>query len=538
MEFNIATLLESVCDGASDKEAIVCGDKRLTYQELDERANRFAHMLKEQGIGPGDHVGLYLYNGTEFLEAMYGTLKLRAVPININYRYVEDELLYLFKDADLVSVVFNREYAPRVKAICEKCPKLRHYVYVDDASGEELSEFSGVIPKEYEVAIGEYPAIRDFGERSGEDIFIVYTGGTTGMPKGVMWRHEDLFFAGLQGGNPGGDPIERAEELGENVAAGMTMGLTFLPVAPFIHGNAQWSALIGWFGAGKIVVIPGPSFEPELVCQAISQEQVNTITLVGDAMARPLADQILKGQTDISSVMVVASAGAILSDSVKGALQDVLPDAMILNNFGATETGHQGTSFSDSESGRPTFVMDASNLVVDEDRKPLEPGTGVVGLLARRGRLPIGYYNDPEKTARTFVEIDGERWVITGDMATLEEDGQVTVLGRGALCINTGGEKVFPEEVEEALKAHAGIMDALVVGIPNDKWGQSVVALVESRKGVSLSDLELVEHCKSKVAGYKVPRQYHYVDAIMRQPSGKPDYKWAKKIAEGQAPVE
>jgi acyl-CoA synthetase (AMP-forming)/AMP-acid ligase II len=248
-------------------------------------------------------------------------------------------------------------------------------------------------------------------------------------------------------------------------------------------------------------------------------------------MARPLADEIKRSGCDISSMIVVASAGAILSDAVKDDLQEVLPDAMILNNFGATETGHQGTSFEGSPSGRPTFVMDASNLVLDEDRNPIEPGSDTVGLLARRGRLPLGYYNDPEKTARTFVEIKGERWAITGDMAMVEEDGQITVMGRGSVCINTGGEKVFPEEVEEGLKAHSGVMDVLVVGIPDDKWGQRVAAVVQAREGVTLSEDDLVAHCKTKVAGYKVPRQYHFVEEVVRQPSGKPDYKWAKKVA-------
>jgi len=534
MEFNLATLLESVVDGAPDREAVVCGDTRLTYQQLEERANRFAHMLREQGIGPGDHVGLYLYNGPEFLEAMVGTLKVRAVPININYRYVEDELVYLFNDADLRVVVFNQEYAPRVAAICAQVPTLRHYVYVSDTSGAEVASFNGVAGVEYEETLASFLPVRDFEERSGKDLFIVYTGGTTGMPKGVMWEHEDLFFAGLQGGNPGGDPIERAEELGENVAAGMTMGITFLPAAPFIHGNAQWTALIGWFGAGKIVVIPGAGFDVVKLCEAVVKEEINTITLVGDAMARPLADELKRGSYDNSSIMVIASAGAILSDAVKEELQAILPDAMILNNFGATETGHQGTSFEDSATGRPTFVMDQSNKVLDEHRKPMAPGTGEVGLLARRGRLPVGYYNDPEKTARTFVEIDGERWVITGDMAVLEEDGQITVMGRGAVCINTGGEKVFPEEVEEGLKAHPGVMDCIVLGVPDDKWGQRVAAVVQPREGVELSDAELMEHCRTKVAGYKIPREYHCVTAIVRQPSGKPDYKWAKTVVTGE----
>lgn len=534
MEFNLATLLESVVDGVPDRDAVVCGETRLTFRELDERANRFAHLLREQGVGPGDHVGLYLHNGPEFLEAMYGTLKVRAVPININYRYVEEELLYLFNDADLKSVVFHRQYAPRVAAICSQVPTLRHYVVVEDGADAELPSFDGSAGVEYEAALGAYPAIREFEERSGSDIFIVYTGGTTGMPKGVMWEHEDLFFAGLQGGNPGGDPIERAEELGENVANGMTMGLTFLPTAPFIHGNAQWTALIGWFGAGKVVVVPGTGFDAVKTCEVVESEAVCTITLVGDAMARPLADELRTGRYNTESVMVIASAGAILSDSIKEDLESILPEAMVLNNFGATETGHQGTSFEGAESGRPTFVMDQSNQVLGEDRKPLVPGSGEVGFLARRGRLPVGYYNDPEKTAATFVEIDGERWVVTGDMATLEEDGQITVMGRGVMCINTGGEKVYPEEVEEGLKAHPGVMDCLVVGVPDKKWGQRVVAVVQPREGVVLTEEELIEHARGKVAGYKVPRQYHLVDAVMRQPSGKPDYKWATSVATEQ----
>ena len=535
MDFNIATIMESIADVIPDREAVVCGSERLTYKELDERANRFAHGLKKQGIGSGDHVGLYLYNGNEFLEAMLGTLKVRAVPININYRYVEEELEYLFNDADLKSLVFQREFAPRVAAIAGNVPTLNHYVYVDDKSEADVSNRGGVAAVEYKASLEGESIERDFEERSSDDIFIVYTGGTTGMPKGVMWRHGDLFYAGLQGGNPGGEHHEKAEDVAPRIASGDSLFLNFLPAAPFIHGAAQWTAIIGWFGASKIVVIPSPSFEPDKVCEAIQTEGVNTITLVGDAMARPFADEVRTGKYDMSSLMVIVSAGAILSDSVKQDLQELLPEAMVMNNFGATETGHQGTSFEDSASGRPTFAMHEGNVVLDEDHNPVEPGSDTVGFLARRGKLPVGYYNDPEKTARTFVEIRGERWVITGDMASVEADGMITVHGRGSGCINTGGEKVFPEEVEEGLKAHPAVMDAVVVGVPDDKWGQRVAAVIQARPGQSIEDDDLVTFCKTKVAGYKVPREYFKVESILRHPSGKPDYRWAKSIATGEA---
>jgi acyl-CoA synthetase (AMP-forming)/AMP-acid ligase II len=269
------------------------------------------------------------------------------------------------------------------------------------------------------------------------------------------------------------------------------------------------------------------------VLEAIVKESVNTITLVGDAMARPFAEQVKKGDYDTSSLMVIVSAGAILSDSVKNEMQELVPEAMILNNFGATETGHQGASFENSATGRPTFAMHDGNVVIDEDHNPIERGSDKIGFLARKGRLPIGYYKDPVKTAKTFFEINGERWVVTGDMAMVEEDGLITIQGRGAVCINTGGEKVFPEEVEESLKAHPAVMDAVVVGVPDEKWGQRVAAVIQPREGMSVDREDLLRFCRTKVAGYKVPREYFSVETVLRHPSGKPDYRWAKDIATG-----
>ncbi len=527
MELNIADLFESVVDAIPGRTALVSGATRLTFAELDARANRVAHALRRLGVRPGEHVGLFLYNGNEFLEGMLGSFKIRAVPININYRYVEHELAYLFTNADLVALFVQRELLPRALAVRDRVPTLRHVIVVEDGSQGDTP----AAVHEYEPLLASAPAARDFEPRSSRDHYVIYTGGTTGMPRGVVWHHEDVFYAGLQGGNAGGEPIQRPEELGPLVAS-KEEPLTFLPAAPFIHGAAQWAALIGWFGGGKVVLQPGRSFDARRVCELVDQEKVNTMTLVGDAMARPLVDALRAGTYDTSSLIVIASAGAVLSDAVKDELQAQLPNTMLLNNFGATETGHQGmVGFGEASGGKPTFAMDESSTVLGEDLRPIEPGSGVVGRLARRGRIPVGYYKDPEKTAATFVTIEGQRWVIPGDLATVEADGRITVFGRGAVCINTGGEKVFPEEVEAALKAHPGVADAVVVGVPDEKWGQRVAAVVLPRPGADVTLASLEAHCRTYVAGYKVPRQLALVTELVRHPSGKPDYRWAAETA-------
>jgi acyl-CoA synthetase (AMP-forming)/AMP-acid ligase II len=528
MEFNIADLFESLADHIPDRMALVSGDRRFTFAELEARANRVANALRELGIGAGDHVGLNLYNGNQFLEAMLAAFKLRAVPININYRYVEEELAYLCSNADLAAVVVQRELLSRITAIRDRIPTLRSIIVVED-EGAPAGEHPGT--HAYEALLAAASPERRFDARSGRDHYIIYTGGTTGMPRGVVWQHEDVFFAGLQGGNAGGDPIARPEELGP-LALSKEEPLTFLPAAPFIHGAAQWAALIGWFGGGKVVLCAGRSFDGRRTCELVETEKVNTITLVGDAMARPLVEALREREYDMSSLFVIASAGAVLSDAVRDELQERIPSVMILNNFGASETGHQGmVGFGEASNGKPTFAMDESNTVLGDDLRPIAPGSGIVGRLARRGRLPVGYYKDPAKTAATFVTVDGVRWVIPGDMATVEEDGRITVFGRGAVCINTGGEKVFPEEVEAALKAHPGVADAVVVGVPDEKWGSRVAAVVQARAGADVTLASLDAHCRTRIAGYKVPRQLALVGELVRHPSGKPDYRWAAEAA-------
>lgn len=534
--FNIADLYESLADAIPDRPVLVSGDIRYSFKELDEQANRVANALKARGIGHGDHVGLHLYNGHEFVEAMLALFKLRAVGINLNYRYVADELRYLCENADLKGVFTQRSLFPELAPAIEGVDHVKWIATVEDGSDARPTVPDGVEVFDYTAVKNDASPARDFEARTGDEHYIIYTGGTTGAPKGVIWRHEDVFFAGLQGGAPGDDPLERPEQLAER-ASDPDLALNILPAAPFIHGAAQWGAWIGIFTGGKLVLQPGRSFDAKRVAELIGEEGVTTITLVGDAMARPLADALAAGDYDSESLFVIASAGAVLSPVVKDALQEQLPDAMILNNFGSTEGGHQGSAYPGAETGtegRPSFMMDDTCTVLDDDLNPIEPGSGKIGKLARTGRLPQGYYKDPVKTAERFKEKDGVRYVVPGDFATIEEDGRITVYGRGSVCINTGGEKVFPEEVEEVLKAHPDVFDALVVGVEDDRWMQRVVAVVQPKAGATPTSESIEAHCRDHIAGYKVPREIHFSETVARMPSGKPDYNWAKDYAAEQ----
>ncbi|MGW0687628.1 acyl-CoA synthetase [Streptomyces sp. NPDC002754] len=534
MEYNLADLFESVVDVVPDREALVYVDhpgtgaeRRLTYAQLDAAANRVAHHLIAAGIRPGEHLGLHLYNGIEYLQTALGCLKARVVPVNVNYRYVEEELVYLYQDADLAALVFDTEFTPRVAAALPRTEKLRHLVRVG-ASEADAPPLKAV---DFEEATGQSSAERGFAPRSPDDQFIIYTGGTTGMPKGVMWRQEDLFFAGLGGGAPTGEAVSRPEELAERVAAGGD-GITFFPTPPLMHGTSTLTAFIG-FNFGQRVVIHR-KFAPEEVLRTIEKEKVTSVSLVGDAMLRPLIDALrgpLKG-TDCSSMFSVSSSGAIMSDTVRAQFQELVPNTMLLNNFGSSESGFNGTATAGSGAGSGFHVQVNSRTQV-VDPTTYEPvAVGEVGRIAQRGHVPLGYYNDPAKTAETFFQKGDERWVLLGDMATVDADGIVTVLGRGSQCINTGGEKVYPEEVEQALKSHPDIYDALVAGVPDEKWGNHVAAVVQLMAGADHLTLDTVQtHCRSHLAGYKIPRQLVVTDTIQRSPSGKADYRWARQVA-------
>ena len=537
LHFNLADLFENVADHVGERTAVVYGEQRLTFAQIDERATRLAHYLQSQGVKVGDHVGLYLYNCNEYIEAALAAFKLRATPVNINFRYVEDELRYLFDDADLVALVYHREFAPRVAAVASSVPLLRTFIEVDDASTVRVG--AGLAPPavEYESALASASPERDFGERSGQDLYLIYTGGTTGMPKGVMWRQEDVFFAGLQGGNPGGPDITEPGQLGP-AARERTAAPTTLPVAPLMHGNGHWSSMIGMHGGGKVVLAQKRRLDPHEIWSLVERERVNIISIVGDAMARPLADALYEpgASYDLSPLLVLSSAGALFSDDVKETLRAKLGSTLLIDAFGMSEAGHQGMNLGRNADGKLRFSVEGFTAVLDDDLRRIAPGSDDVGMLARCGRLPIGYWKDPEKTAKTFrTDADGTRWVVAGDMATVEADGTVTLLGRGSLCINSGGEKIYPDEVEMALKSHPAVFDAVVVGVPDARWGERVAAVVQPRPGHAPTLADIDAHCRTRVSGYKVPRELHLVDEVQRSPSGKPDYKWAKSVATREA---
>lgn len=531
--YNLADLYEALADTIPSRPALACGSQSLTFAELDAQANRLAWHWDAQGVRPGDHIGLMLFNDPTYVVAMLAAFKLRAVTINVNYRYVAHEVAQLVAGADLVALVVQDVLLDVALEALPACPLVRELVVAGPDGALAVRDAE---PRASDVKVRSWHACqhprdtRGFGPRSSDDLLIVYTGGTTGMPRGVMWRHEDLFFAGLQGGVPGGQPVTSPAEVPRNAVKGE---MNILTAAPMIHGSAQFSVWIAWLTGGTAGLSPGRSFDPRATLAMIAEHTMHVVNLVGDAMAIPLADALEAEPDawDLAHLCVITSAGAILSRSVRDRLRRVLPGVEILNNFGSTESGHQGQAFYDDENPEapPLWVMDENTAVLGDDRAPVEPGQ--VGWLARSGRLPLGYYKDPVKSAATFVEHDGRRWVIPGDRVRLEEDGTITLLGRGAVCINTGGEKVYPEEVEEALKAHPAVFDALVVGVPDPRWGQRVEAVLALRPGTEVGDAELDAHTRRYVAGYKTPRAWHRVTEVARHPSGKPDYGWAREVA-------
>jgi acyl-CoA synthetase (AMP-forming)/AMP-acid ligase II len=540
LQFNLADLFERVADAVPEREAAVCGAERRTYAQLDERSTRLAHVLASRGAAPGAHVALYMRNSIEHLEAMFACYKLRAVPVNVNYRYVDEELEYLLDDADAVGVVHDAGVRDRALRVAARCPAVGFVLDVEDASlAAELQTSS---------------AARDLGPRSADDHYVLYTGGTTGMPKGVLWRHEDIFFGAMGGGNPGGAPIKRPDDIAASVIGNPAQRLRpFLPegdsgpaqfvslaLGPLMHASGQWSAIGTLLGGGKVVLYDRLHVDMEHVLDLVELERVNAMNLVGDASARPLLATLTEHpeRWDTSSLRLLGSGGSILSGGAKEALMAGMPSVLaIVEGVGSSESPAQAVAVTTragvaTPSRSLTFTAKADTIVVDDDLRPLPRGSGVVGRLATRGRVPLGYYKDPDRSARTFVEIEGERWSLPGDMATIDADGTVHLLGRGSLCINTGGEKVYPEEVEAVLKGHPAIADAVVVGAPDEQFGQRVVAIVAAVPGTPAPDLAALQrHCRAQLAGYKVPRAAHVVDAVVRTAAGKADYTWARTIA-------
>ena len=532
MHPNFATLYEAIAAQEPDAGAIVQGDRRISWGELDDVASRLAGAFSAWQLQPGDRVGLYLRNGPEYLELAYGAFKARAVPININYRYRAGEVDYLLLDADARVLVFDGSLASHVAACAELDGRM--LVQVDDGSGPLLDGAQWY----HDVVAGAEPLPPV--ERSGDDHLILYTGGTTGMPKGVVWRHGDLFQTlGLPAYQAVGLAVPETPEEAAAVAAQLrTDGAApvLLSAPPLIHGTALFLAMAAFLRGGTVVLLSSGSFDADELWRHVQGERVTDLAIVGDPFARPMLSALEAAEArgepyDISSVRIISSSGIAWGSEVKRGLR-ARGQMVMLDMLGASEGGPFATSMTLPGQEPPetaTFTIADRAVLLDEAGRPIPRGSDQVGVLAYKGSGPIGYHGDPDKTASTFRTIDGERYVVLGDLATVAADGTVTFLGRGSMCINTGGEKVYPEEVEDVLRDHAAVSDCYVVGVPDDTYGEAVAAVVLAARPVA--DDELVAHVRSRLAGYKQPRHIVQVDELVRSPTGKSDYAWAKAQA-------
>jgi fatty-acyl-CoA synthase len=535
VNWNFGTIFESVADAIPDSPALVQDERRRTWRELDERAARLAAAFRALGLGPGSKVAFYLYNCNEYLEALFATFKLRAVPANVNYRYTADELAYLLENSDAEVVVFHGSLGDRVDAVRDSKLKVRAAVQVDD--GSPLVD--GAL--RYEDLIEAHEPMERI-ERSGDDLVFLYTGGTTGMPKAVIWRHEDLFgaLAPLAYSFFGLDMPDDSTEAGSRALKVHESGLVpvHLPASPLMHGTGQFSTLQALFLGGTIVTLESRHFDPHELWRVVQRERVTQIAIVGDAFAKPMLRALdeadARGEPyDLSSLVLVISSGVMWSESVKRELIERHP-VIAYDSLGSSE----GVGFAnaitttDSKGETAKFSVGPNTKVFTDDGREVKAGSGEVGYLAVGGNIPLGYFKDPKKTAETFREVDGRRYSIPGDYATVEEDGTITLLGRGSVSINSGGEKIFPEEVEEAVKQHPSVADAVVVGVPDERFGEAVAAVVALAPGRSADEDEISEAVeRSGLARFKRPRHVVVVDTVPRGPNGKADYAWARETA-------
>lgn len=522
-QFHLADLFETVAATVPDRLAVVSASQRSTFAELNDRCDRLAAGLAAHGICRGDKVALYLYNGPAYLEGFIAACKLGAVPYNVNYRYRAEELAYLFGNADTAAILHGAEFSPIISQLRGGLPTLKLSVAVEDRSGADIAG---------SVAYADLLETPPGGprERSEDDYLLCFTGGTTGMPKGVMWPHRAFVFACAGGGgffNPHG-PMAKPADIASRARDGYPLKL--FPLAPLMHMAAMWATWSALLNGLAIVLDEGRVFDPERVFDITEREQANMLQFVGDAMATPLRDTLRAnpGRWDLSCVVNLGSGGAVFSQRLKDELQALVPTAGISDGMGSSETGMSGMA-----EKSPEGVM---RLVADERQQVILDGriakVGEAGFVARTGNTPVGYYNDPVKTAETFVTIDGTLWAVSGDAARLDEGGVITVFGRGSTCINTGGEKVFPEEVEDVLRAHPSILDVVVAGQSDERWGERVVAIASLRPGEVQPDYETIKQFAAEhLAGYKVPRAIIWADEVKRSPAGKQDYAWARKIA-------
>ncbi|WP_182526539.1 AMP-binding protein [Nocardioides dongkuii] len=535
MKFNLASVFETVADAVPDRVALSYEGRDLTYTEFDREATQVGHLFASGGVAPGEHVAIFLKNCVEHVTAMVGLLKVRAVPINVNYRYTAAELEYLFTNSDSVAVVVEEPAHQQVLAsILEQLPEVRA-VYVVGSVDASLATAAA----ERDVAVVDFggwrdqSAERDFGERTGEEHYVLYTGGTTGYPKGVVWTHDDLFHKPLSGGNPYGDPHPDLAAIA--TAAQAMPPISFLIAAPLMHGAASYAMFFYFIFGGRLVMLR--DFDPTKIVDGIAHEGLQSLLIVGDAMGMPLADEMerRKDDVDYSALFMFTSGGAIWSQACRERFRTLAPNAMQRDNFGASESGNDGEITLD-EGGNLRVPATDKMLVVDDQLAEMPAGPEHVGLISRLGPVPQGYYKDDEKTARTFRTLpDGRRCSVLGDMGYRDHDGSIVFLGRGSQCINTGGEKVYVEEVENVLHGHPDIADVLVVAVPDERLGERVAAVVSVRDGREPSLDDVQRHAREALAGYKVPRDLVVVPEVKRTPAGKADYRWAKEIARDHA---
>src|SRR4051812_9802638 len=546
MEVNLAQVHEAIAEAIPDRECIVFRDRRLSWREVTERTRRLANVLAGAGLGARpegraglaghesheDHLAIYCYNGNEYLEAMIGAFKARVAPVNVNYRYVAEELRYLLDNSDAKAVVYHSQFAPTLAEVLPDLPQLTTLLQVDDESGHELLPGARWYEEALAAASGDLPACASAW--SPDDLYILYTGGTTGMPKGVLWRQHDIFLS-VMGGAVQGAPHASLEAVVEAAKSGM---LRVCPAAPFMHGAGHWIAFLAMNGGNPVFIQDEVRrLDPKDVLSLVEREKVSFLQIVGDSFARPILDEMDSGSYDLSSLFIILSGGAPLNSTLKERFLEHLPNAMILDGMGSSEGGGQMTQVttagSDVTTG--TFTPSPGTCIVSEDfTRVLEPGSTEIGWVAMRGYVPLGYLGDPQKSAQTFPVIDGVRYSIPGDRGRQRVDGVVEMLGRDSVTINSGGEKIFAEEVEAALGHHPAVYDAVVCGRASEQWGQEVVAIVQLREGLAAgpdTERDLLDESAKHIARYKLPKAFVFVEHVVRSPAGKADYRWAKDVA-------
>jgi acyl-CoA synthetase (AMP-forming)/AMP-acid ligase II len=528
--WTFADVWEIVAEELPDAPAQIHGDRVVSWSEFDARADGVAQWLLDLGVQHQDKVAHYLYNGTEYLESLFGMVKVGVCPVNTNYRYADDELLYLWDNADAVAIVFHGSFAERLETLRHKLPLVKGWLWADDGSGPCPSWATS-----YEDVASTKPGrVRAPWGRDGDDLYLLYTGGTTGMPKGVMWRQDDI-FAALNAGSLGVRYAEADLAAVRAALAAAGPGPRVAPACPLMHGTGSFTSFAALSSGGCVVTLTNRSFDADELLDSIERDGVNLLAIVGDAFGKPIlrALDARPGHWDLSSLRAIVSSGVMWSEETKQGMLRHHPAMLLADQFSSSEALGMGASVSSASRTSTTakFKLGDNAIVITEEGRIVEAGSGDVGMVAVRGRMPVGYYKDPEKTDRTFRVIDGVRYSIPGDFATVEADGTLRLLGRGSVCINTGGEKVFPEEVEEVLKTYPGLRDAIVVGVPDEKWGDAIIAVVETAPGEAVVEGDVIAHVKAHLAAYKAPKRVLVVDSVQRSPSGKADYNGVRERA-------